>query len=169
MEAVCVAGQDVGARENQRTSGAGKEDQAAERGQSQMGPHGGCNAAWQEGQEAPGNRGKKRRPQYSAAQLTAIAHLAAEGLGYRKITQSPEMAKWGVHLEGVKEACKRYKACGGDMDKFLERKAGSGRPRTVASEGAVQEIRKIVDETPKASLTDLARQTGICRGTVQVG
>ena len=69
----------------------------------------------------------------------------------------------------MKEACKRRKACGGDMDKSLERKAGSGRPRTVASEGAVQEIRKIVDETPKASLTDLARQTGICRGAVQVG
>ena len=93
MEAVCVAGQDMGARENQRTSGAGEEDQAAERGQSQMGPHGGCNAAWREGQGAPGNRWQKRRPQYSAAQLTAITRLAAEGLGYRKITRSPEMAK----------------------------------------------------------------------------
>ena len=115
-----------------------------------------------------GEDNKKKRPKYTQAQRTAIAKMADQGMGYRKIAQAAEMEKWGLNMHGVKDVCKRLKANGGDLEKLLRRKEGSGRPPKTATSANIEKVRAIIQDAPKSSLADIKQLTDIPRSSVQV-
>ena len=69
-----------------------------------------------------------------------------------------EYPNYGFTLQGAKDACERLHKYG-----TLERRKGSGRPKSARTEVNVEKVRKIMEDKPDSSVRDTMRATGLKR------